>query len=317
MKVLLIHTEEEKGIAGRLRSLLEKTGISVEFFSLKSSDGMDVKQFNLFFDSAAARQTENQKVENPSHAVIISSLSRGWFDFLAGFSSGSRLPFLVYGQEAITGISMEFASCFTFLDTEEALLNYLEAENEVFKKQEAAREIIQAQQTLLEMGVPLNGESLAQCVSEGRMQEVSIFLAAGFSPDTRNKAGVPLLNLAARTGNWEILRYLIMADAQIDLQAEDRGSSALMDSIMGKHNDLVTDLIKAGADPNIRNKNGQSSLLVAAGNGNEKLVEILLKAGADPDLQDNMGLSARGYAALFKNSSMTALFDAHAPPKKE
>ena len=315
MKILLIHTEGENETAGRLRALLEKTGIIAVDFPLSSQAERDIEQFALLFGSRGT-DPNDKETANPTHAVILSSLSRGWFDFLAGFSYGSRLPFLVYSQEAIAGISMEFAPCFTFLDDEDALLKYLEAENEVFKKQEAAREIIKAQETLLGMGVPLNVESLAQCVSEGRIHEVSIFLAAGFSPDTRNKAGVPLLNIAARTGNWEILRFLIMADAQVNLQAEDRGSSALMDSIMGKHFDLVNDLIKAGTDPNIRNKNGQSALLLAAGNGDEKMIEILLKAGADPDLQDNMGLSARSYAALFKNSSMAALFDAYAPPKE-
>ena len=311
MKILLIYTETDKESAGRLRSLLEKTRILTECFPIAPADNKDLKQFTAFFDTF---NSESQQNENPTHAVIISSLSTSWFDFFAGFSCGSRLPFLVYGQEAMTGISMEFASCFTFLNTEDSLQKYLEAENEVSRKQEAARDIIMAQETLLKMGIPLTTESLAQCAAEGRIRELSYFLAAGFSPDTRNKTGIPLLNIAARSGNGEILRYLILAGAQINLQSDDRGTTALMDSVMGKQHDLVRDLIRAGSDLGIKSKNGQSALLLAVGSGDDELVDMLLKAGADPDQSDSMGLSARSYAALMKKSSMTALFDAATRP---
>ena len=317
MKILLIYTEGENETAGRLRSLLEKMVISVEtLFLMPQGDG-DIRQFTAFFDSSGFEEKNQGQANAPSHVLILSPLSNRWFDFIAGFSRGSRLPFLVYGQGAITGISKEFAFCFTFLQTEASLQMYLEAENEAFKKQEAAREIIRAQETLVRMGVPVNGESLAQCAAEDRIREVALFLAAGFSPDTRNKAGVPLLNLAARNGKREVIRYLNLAGAQLNLQAEDRGTSAIMDSVMGKYYELALDLIKAGADVNLKSKDGQTALVVAVGEGDEKMVEALLKAGADPDISDSLGASARKYATLFHKSSMMALFDTYAPEKKD
>jgi len=336
MRILLIYTKEGSDCYSHLRSLLEDMKIPVETLAVKSQEDRDIKQFTAFFELVDSEQkdehrgnasgpgslwteslrTEAQESEIPTHAVILSPLSKRWFDFLAGFSCGSHLPLLVYGHEAIAGISNEFASYFTFLETEVSLQTFFEAEYEAFKKQEAAREIIRAQQTLLQMGVPVNGESLAHCAGDGRIREVSFFLAAGFSPDTRNKAGVPLLSIAARKGNREIVRYLIMAGAQLDLKADDRGTSALSDAVMGKHHEVVTDLINAGADINIRSKDGQTALIVAVGAADEKMVEALLKAGADPDISDSLGASARKYASLFRKKAILDLFQTYAPPKE-
>jgi len=82
---------------------------------------------------------------------------------------------------------------------------------------------------------------------------------------------------------------------------------------MRKNLDMVKELIKAGADPDIKSKDGQTALVVAVGAGDENMVDELLRAGADPDIPDSMGVTARKYAALFHKKAITALFDAHAP----
>jgi hypothetical protein len=314
MKILLVHTTEKNDNAGRLRLLLEDMSISVEILTIKSQDEGIMTQFTSFF-SPFDSEREEEKTNVPTHIAILSPLSKRWFDFLAGFSCGSRLPFIVYGEEAISGISEEFAPCFTFLNTDDSLHMFLEAENEAFKKQEAARAIIRAQETLLKMGIPVTGESLAQCAGEGNVEEMSLFLAAGFSPNTRNKAGVPLLNLAARKGNLEVVRFLIASGSQLNVQAEDRGTSALIDSVMGKYYDVVDELTMAGTDVNIKSKDGQTALIIAVGTGDEKIVEVLLKAGADVDITDSLGVSAKKYAGFFHKESIISLFDAYSAEK--
>ena len=304
MKILLIYTQEDKKNAGLLEPLLIKMGIPFDILPLVSPEDRDITHFTGFFASPVSME----KDDRPTHGVILSSLSKQWFAFLAGFTYGSNVPLMVYGQGSIPGISEEFASFFSFIETEDSLQNFLEAENEASKKQEAARGIIKAQEKLLQMGVPVTAESLAQCAAEGRILEMSYFLAAGFSPNTRNKTGVPLLNLAARNGKNASIRYLIESKADLNLRAEDRGSTALVDSVMGKHFGITSDLIGAGADLNITSKDGQTALIVAVGIGNDMIVEALLKAGADTEVKDSLGVSARKYAALFSNPSIKALF---------
>jgi hypothetical protein len=169
---------------------------------------------------------------------------------------------------------------------------------------------VKARTVLLEQGVPVNEASLAQCVSEKNLPAVCLFLTAGFSADTRDKTGVPLLNLSARAGDIELVRLLLKAGAQVNCKAEDRGSSALIDATMGKYQDIVEELLKAGADPNVKTKDGQSALVLAVGLNDEACVALLLHAGANPDDPDSLGISARRYATLFNKSGMVALFNA-------
>jgi hypothetical protein len=304
---------EENNEVNRLRLIFEGLSISVDDLSIQSQDEVAFTQFTAFFNSVDFEKKDEELENTPTHVIILSTLPKRWFDFLAGFSCGSHLPFMVYGQETIAGISGDFASCFSFLRTESSLETFIDAEILVFKKQEAARKTIKARDTLLQRGIPVTGDSLAQCAGEGSAEEVSLFFAAGFSPNTRNKTGVPLLNLAARAGNREVVRFLVMAGAQMNMQADDRGTSALIDGVISNNFNLVSDLIAAGADVNIKSKDGQTALIVAAGASEVKMTEALLKAGADPDITDSLGASARKYAALFHNSSIIELFNTYAP----
>ena len=312
MKILLIHSEKDDEVMKQIHPFLEKAYAAVEILSVQplNSTGGDIrKQLAAFFKPGDSED----KHAAPTHVLIVSPIAQRWLDFLAGFSYGSHLPLLVYGKEAIAAIPVEFATFFRPLNTAKSLEEYFEAENEAFEKWKAASEILKARDALLQMGIPVTGEALATCAGEGSIREVSLFLAAGFSPDTRNKTGVPLLNIAARKGNWEILRLLIQSGAQLNMQADDRGTSALLDSVMSKNVGMVDDLIKAGADLNIKSKAGQTALVVAVGSGDEKVVEALLKAGADPEITDSMGVSARKYAALFHKKAITTLFNTYAP----
>ena len=325
MKILLLYTQEDADSPLRVHSLLQQMAIPFEILIIKSANDADIKQFAAFFSpNSTDVEGEKQEItphqdkphpENPTIVAVLSSLSKRWYDFIAGFSLGSHLPVLVYGQEAISGISEEFSFCFTFVESDSSLQLFLEAEYEVYKKQEAARGIIGAQDTLLHRGIPITGEALALCVEEGKVDEVKLFLLAGFSTDTRNKAGVPLLSLAARKGNREVTRFLISEGAKLNNRADDRGTSALMDSVLGSRYDLMMDLINAGSDVNIRSKDGQTALIVAVGAGKENMVEALLKAGADPSIADSLGVSAREYATLFHNQRILSLFSTYVSGK--
>ena len=314
MKILLIHTNEDNETAGNIESILVKLDILFDAFILNSPQDIDINKFTGFFDFSGSEEHEYH-ANSPTHVLVASPLDSQWFDFLAGFAFGSRIHILIYRREAIPGISKEFASFFTFLGTEASLQTYLEAESEVSKKQDAARNILNSQESLLKTGIPMTVESLAQCVTDGRVKEISLFFDAGFSINSRNSAGVPILNVAARNGKGEVIRYLITAGADVNQIAEDRGTTALIDSVMANYEGIADDLIKAGTDLNVKDKDGQTALIVAAGASMVKMVELLSKAGADPDIPDSLGVSARKYATLFGNKAILSLFDKYTPAK--
>jgi len=293
MKVLLIYSEEEKETASVLLSFFKKTGISSDTILIKpGEDG-------------------RRNIENITHVTILSPLGPGWVDFLAGFFCGSHLPIFIIGEKAKITIPDVYAFCFRFLKTEDELFSYLTSEHKTSKINEAAWETNHARQGLLDNGIPPTDDALAQCVAEDKVDDVSLFLAAGFSPDTKDKKGVPLLSICARNGSLNTLKLLLDSGAQVNLVSEDRGSTALFDGAMKKHAPLVKALIEAGADTNIRDKDGQSALVVSVGAGDQEIVEMLVKSGADPDLEDSLGVSARKYATLFKNNAMITLFDSY------
>ena len=297
MKVLLICLEEEKEKAVQLVSFLEETGITLETLLIKSG------------------KEGRRSIERTTQVVVLSALGPGWIDFLAGFFCGTHLPILVCGEKAIECIPEVYAFCFKFFKTEAELNGNLASEYKISKKNEATLETNQARQTLLDRGIPPTDDALAQCAAEDKDEEISLFLAAGFSPDTKDKKGIPLLCHSAREGHLKTIELLLRSGAQVNLVSEDRGSTALFDSALGRHAKLVKALIEAGADTNIKDKEGQTALVVAVGAGDEEIVEMLVKAGANPDLEDSLGVSARKYANLFKKSTMTALFDSYVPDK--
>jgi len=313
MKILLIHSYDEKNLLEALRFPLAKKGVEVETFPVQLGEdtGIDAeKMTEAFFEQS------KERLKAPTHILIISSIAPALVDFLAGVSCGSNVPFIVFGKGAAKAVPKVYHFFFKFFNTEEELNEYLNVEYEIHKKMDTERGANAARDALLEMGIPVTEKSFAQCVCDGDLREVLLFLAAGFSPDTRNKEGVPLVNLAAREGNRLLLRFLAQAGARLDSQSGDRGTSALIDSVICARYDLVLDIIKAGADLNVKSKDGQTALVVAAGAGKADIVEALLKAGADPDLPDSMGMSARKYATLFRNEALISIFNEY-PTKLE
>ena len=309
MKILMLYNEEET-VFGGFRALPEKIEIPVVTFPIKPSE--DVRkiqetQFFSFFRQPSAG--DKLPAAQPTHVVILSALEPGWIDFLAGFSCGCHIPLLVYGKDAINCVPEVFSFCFSLFDSEDKLQEHLTAEyiadNNIISKKGSNS----ARETLLDMGIPVNDKSFADCVNEGQIKEVSLFMEAGFSPDTKDKNGVPLLCIAARSGNLEMLQLLLRSGAQVNQLAEDRGSTAIFDAALGKYENLVKVLIEAGADVNVQSKDNQTALIVAAGAGDDEIVEMLFKAGADPDIKDCLGSSARNYATLFGRSKMVALFN--------
>jgi hypothetical protein len=292
MRVFIICLEEENEKALQLVSFLEKTGVSSDTLLIKTRDeGLKI-------------------IDNYTHVVILSGLGPGWIDFLAGFFCGSHLPILVLGKEAIENIPEVFAFCFKFFDTEAKLHDYLTDELENSKKNEAAAETNHLRQALLDRGIPTTIDALAQCVAENKVEEVSFFLAAGFLPDSKDKKGIPLLCIAARNGQLSTVEFLLRSGAKVDIIAEDRRSTALIDSAMERHKDVIKTLIEAGAEVNVKNGDGQTALIIVVGAGDAEIVEMLVNAGADPDIEDDFGVSARMYANIFKNDKIKAIFDA-------
>jgi hypothetical protein len=305
VKILFLHDGESKEIAVNLCKQLEKYTVEGETLLMEGDWGYSEPPWEETLRSA-------------THVLAIFSKVGGsscpdspWFAFVAGFAWGARLPLCLYGEETLPP---RFAKDPVQFRDEADFSAYLEREAAEWDRERSQK---QAREALLERGIPVTVASLGHCIGEKDLEAVKLFLQAGFSPDTLDKAGVPLLCLAARAGDREIMALLLASGASVNSPAGDRGGGALIDAALGKHTDILGDLLGAGADPNAKSKDGQSALIIAVGLNDERTVALLLKSGANVDDPDNLGVSARKYAALFNRPGMVKLFQTYAPPVPE
>lgn len=166
-----------------------------------------------------------------------------------------------------------------------------------------------ASKSLFDEGIPFTPTCFAEYITEGKFEICRQFLSAGMDINVRDKDGTPMINIAVRTDNEEIVSWLIDNGADINTASEDRGYTPLMDAIWRGNYDVAKCLIKQGADVNTISKEGQTNLILAVGASKADLVELLANNKADPDIKDQMGMSAYGYAKLFKKDDIVKILE--------
>ena len=284
--------KELVGILGILRDL------GIPAFGLKIRDNWDEK----------SGQSLVSRIARASHVLVLSSAweaSRPWFLLACGYCLGKSVRLALYRLEPSWDPPSYLVRA-PIIDNDEELRDYYHIEHGEWVLQEE-RQL--ARSRLLEIGISFHADSLAHCVSDGDLKAVELFLKAGFHANSRNKHGVPLLCLAARGKHKAVAELLLEFGADIDLQGEDRGYSALMDAVLAGVPELVNLFLDRGANPDLQSKDGQTALVVAVGRNDVEVSRRLVEAGANPDIADKLGFSARKYVALFRKPDLVALFE--------
>ena len=88
---------------------------------------------------------------------------------------------------------------------------------------------------------------------------------------------------AAMNGQERATRSLLIMKAKIN-ETDSKGRTALYHASSQSYLNIVSALLKSGADPNI-NPEGPPSLYLAAAKGNQQIVEGLLKHGAEVNIE--------------------------------
>jgi len=248
-----------------------------------------------------------EKLRSATHLVIHLDQRGEWFPFLEGFASARRgvafLPAPSTTTEPSFPPSRTVLPLFTQL---ESLVEYLAAEQLRLSKEEEKTE---AREYIVNAGIGLSEENLALCVQEGKADFVRRFLTLGYSPDTVNSKGIPLLILAIRSKHREVAYLLMEAGSNVNKISADRGSSALMEATVQGDREMVEELLDRGADLNLRSKNGQTALMLAIGEGKSEIAQLLIHRGADLSPVDALGMTAKKYAELFKQGETLALIE--------
>jgi ankyrin repeat protein len=137
--------------------------------------------------------------------------------------------------------------------------------------------------------------------------------------DTQDPStGEGALHIVVRRDDSKYLSYLLAKGANPNIKNR-QGDTPLLVAIDLGYGELVSILIKGKANPNQAGDGGQTPLIKAVLRRDEQMVRDLIDAGGDPDRRDYMaGKSAREYAnGDARNPAMIKLFaDLPTAPKR-
>jgi ankyrin repeat protein len=139
-------------------------------------------------------------------------------------------------------------------------------------------------------------------VKTGPPQDVQAAIDKGADLKGReeDRGRTPLMAAAAWNPNPEVITTLLKAGADIKARDEN-GATVLMAATYNTNPEAITmTLLKAGADINAQNKVGMTPLIMFAARYNTKpeVITTLLNAGADAKVKDSDGKTAFDYAQL-------------------
>jgi hypothetical protein len=113
--------------------------------------------------------------------------------------------------------------------------------------------------------------------------------------------------------NMDEVRNLLAAGVDVNVLDKNTDSTALGEAVASGKLELVQALLNAGADANMRNSTGQTALMRLDDDSSAEIARALIDAGAKLNLKDEEGESALMVAAaLEKAEILQALLDAGA-----
>jgi uncharacterized protein len=123
--------------------------------------------------------------------------------------------------------------------------------------------------------------SIADAAMTGDRTAVVALLKQGADVNATQGDAVTALHWAARLGDAEMARTLIVAGANVRATTRFASYAPLHLAAERGSADVIGPLLKAGADPNARTSTGATPLMFAAASGNAAAVAALADAGAD------------------------------------
>ncbi|OMJ82749.1 hypothetical protein SteCoe_16453 [Stentor coeruleus] len=116
------------------------------------------------------------------------------------------------------------------------------------------------------------------------------------------------LQKACRLGDINTLKISLNENPHLLNQVDSKLKwSLLYRTVIFRHIEATEYLLQEGADPNIKNKLGETPLHQAAENSQEKLVKLLLEHKADPNSQQNDGNTPLHQSVFKGNEKIVAI----------
>ena len=140
---------------------------------------------------------------------------------------------------------------------------------------------------MLSSGIDVNaknilGESaLIFSIESCQAKAAQLLISKGAKTAFYTKLGYSPLIMSAATGCNDILKLLLEQHVDIEAEMPQKKTCALFKAAERGHDDTVSLLLTAGANPDHATIYGVTPLIIASQNGHNKIVELLVAAGAD------------------------------------
>ena len=144
--------------------------------------------------------------------------------------------------------------------------------------------------------------------------EIRALVESGLDVNARDERGITPLFFAAGKRPSETARILIDAGADVNAPQSEAGITVLSGALMNPDPEMVPLLIRSGADVNATSWGGVTALMGAAGGkglppeiDNARLVSELLAAGADVNIKSEVNWTALFFAARWTRDPAVVL----------
>ncbi|KPJ16263.1 Palmitoyltransferase ZDHHC17 [Papilio machaon] len=142
-----------------------------------------------------------------------------------------------------------------------------------------------------------SGFDIVKATQYGAFGRVKELVEAGWDVNQPDHETVTLLHWAAINNRREIIEYLLSKGAIVDAVGGELQSTPLHWATRQGHLEATVLLVRAGADPTLRDAEGCACLHLAAQFGHTAVVAYLVARGVDPDAPDAGGMTPLMWAA--------------------
>ena len=129
----------------------------------------------------------------------------------------------------------------------------------------------------------------------GEVEMVKYLVSRGADVKAKSNDGDTVLMFAAERGKVKMVKYLVSREADVKAKRND-GSTVLMCAAKAGKTETVKYLVSRGADINEKMPSGMTALMFAARSGNIETVKYLVNQDADVTAKDNDGKTALDHA---------------------
>ncbi|XP_053600142.1 palmitoyltransferase Hip14 [Plodia interpunctella] len=136
-----------------------------------------------------------------------------------------------------------------------------------------------------------SGFDIVKATQYGAFLRVKELIEAGWDVNQPDRETVTLLHWAAINNRREIIQYLLAKGARVDAVGGELQSTPLHWATRQGHLEATVLLIRAGADPSLRDAEGCACLHLAAQFGHTAVVAYLVARGVSPDEADAGGMT--------------------------